>query len=190
MHLPGANHSLPFVWGPRNVSHTVVDVARLTSSRGHIDLSAVQFTQMGTALRAIGATEVKISAPELMEPELGSSWRNRDQDLVGGIPSDLFPGAPRLLLSAWTSSRPMRLPTIISDLDLLHVLIQHHGPVRTIALKGNEAAGFVSGDTVGVLYSSAKEMLQSSGREVDVVIWAEWLPQRPRRPFWPPAPRV
>jgi NAD(P)H-dependent flavin oxidoreductase YrpB (nitropropane dioxygenase family) len=40
-----------------------------------------------------------------------------------------------------------------------------------VALKGNEAAGFVSGDTIGVLYSTAKEMLRESGRELDLVIW-------------------
>ena len=56
--------------------------------------------------------------------------------------------------------------------DLLHRLIQHRGPVRAVALKGNEAAGFVSGDTIGILYSSAKEtMLRSSGREMEMVIW-------------------
>ncbi len=173
MHLPGANQFFAFVWGPRNVSHTVVDVARLTSSRAIFDLSAMQFAQMATALRAAGATAVKISAPDLMEPELEVFLEESGvKTLWVEYHPDLFPGTPEAFLERLDqlSARCACLP-IISDLDLLHRLIQHHGPVRTVALKGNEAAGFVSGDTIGVLYSSTKEMLRSSGREVDVVIW-------------------
>ena len=173
MHLPGANQFFAFVWGSRNVSHTVVDVARLTSSRAIFDLSAMQFAQMATALRAVGATAVKISAADLMEPELEVFLEESGvKTLWVEYHPDLFPGTPEVFLQRLDqlSARCACLP-IISDLDLLHRLIQHHGPVRTVALKGNEAAGFVSGDTIGVLYSSAKEMLRSSGREVDVVIW-------------------
>ena len=173
MHLPGANQFFAFVWGPRNVSHTVVDVARLTSSRAIFDLSAMQFAQMATALRAVGATAVKISAADLMEPELEVFLEESGvKTLWVEYHPDLFPGTPEVFLQRLDqlSARCACLP-IISDLDLLHRLIQHHGPVRTVALKGNEAAGFVGGDTIGVLYSSTKEMLRSSGREVDVVIW-------------------
>ena len=51
MHLPRANQFLAFVWGPRNVSHTVVDVARLTSCGAIFELGAGQFAQMAPALR-------------------------------------------------------------------------------------------------------------------------------------------
>ena len=173
MHLPGANQFFAFVWGSRNVSHTVVDVARLTSSRAIFDLSAMQFAQMAAALRAAGATAVKISAADLMEPELDLFLEESGvKTLWVEYHPDLFPGTPEVFLQRLDqlSARCACLP-IISDLDLLHRLIQHHGPVRTVALKGNEAAGFVGGDTIGVLYSSTKEMFRSSGREVDVVIW-------------------
>ncbi|MDP1762111.1 MAG: acyl transferase, partial [Deltaproteobacteria bacterium] len=173
MHLPGANQFFAFVWGSRNVSHTVVDVARLTSSRAIFDLSAMQFAQMATALRAVGATAVKISAPDLMEPELEVFLEESGvKTLWVEYHPDLFPGAPEVFLDRLDqlSARCACLP-VISDLDLLHRLIQHQSPVRTVALKGNEAAGFVSGDTIGVLYSSTKEMFRSSSREMDVVIW-------------------
>jgi acyl transferase domain-containing protein/NAD(P)H-dependent flavin oxidoreductase YrpB (nitropropane dioxygenase family)/NAD(P)-dependent dehydrogenase (short-subunit alcohol dehydrogenase family)/acyl carrier protein len=173
MHLPGANQFFAFVWGSRNVSHTVVDVARLTSSRAIFDLSATQFAPMATTLRTAGATAVKISALDLMEPELEVFLEESGiKTLWVEYHPDLFPEAPEAFLErlGQLSARCACLP-IITDLDLLHVLIQHQGPVRTVALKGNEAAGFVSGDTIGVLFSSAKEMLRSSGREMDVVIW-------------------
>ena len=133
----------------------------------------MQFAQMATALGAVGATAVKISAPDLMEPELEVFLEESGvKTLWVEYHPDLFPGAPEVFAAGLDqlSARCACLP-VISDLDLLHRLIQHQSPVRTVALKGNEAAGFVSGDTIGVLYSSTKEMLRESGREVDVVIW-------------------
>ena len=173
MHLPGANQFFAFVWGSRNVSHKVVDVARLTSSRAIFDLSAMQFGHTAAALRAAGATAVKIFAPDLMDPELEVFLEESGvKTLWVEYHPDLFPDAPEVFLerlgqlSARCACRP-----IISDLDLLHLLLQHQTPVRTIALKGNEAAGFVSGDSIGVLFSSVKEMLRESAREMEVVIW-------------------
>ena len=173
MHLPGANQFFAFVWGPRNVSHKVVDLARLTSSRAIFDLSAMQFAQMATPLREVGATAAKISAHDLMEPEIEVFLEESGvKTLWVEYHPDLFPGTPDAFLERLDhlSARCACLP-VISDLDLLHRLIQHPGPVRTVALKGNEAAGFVSGETIGVLYSTAQKMLRESGREVDVVIW-------------------
>ena len=173
MHLPRANQFLAFVWGPRNVSHTVVDAARLTACRAIFDLSAVPVAQMAPALRAAGATAAKISAHDFMDPELEVFLEESGvKTLWVEYHPDLFPGAPEAFLERLDhlSARCACLP-VMSDLDLLHRIIQHHGPVRTVALKGNEAAGFVSGETIGVLYSGAQELLRESGREVEVVIW-------------------
>ena len=40
-----------------------------------------------------------------------------------------------------------------------------------IVLKGCEAAGFVSGETTLVLYSTVKEMLHASAKDLDILIW-------------------
>ena len=173
MHLPGANQFFAFVWGPRNVSPTVVDLARLTSSRAIFDLSAMQWAQMATAMRVAGATAAKISAHDLMEPEIEVFLEESGvKTLWVEYHPDLFPDTPDAFLARLDhlSARCACLP-VISDLDLLHRLIRRHGPVRTVALKGNEAAGFVSGETIGILYSTAREMVRESGREMEVVIW-------------------
>ncbi|MDP2045543.1 MAG: hypothetical protein Q8L00_04940 [Deltaproteobacteria bacterium] len=136
MHLPGANQFFAFVWGSRNVSHTVVDVARLTSSRAIFDLNAMQFAQMATALRAAGATAVKISAADLMEPELEVFLEESGvKTLWVEYHPDLFSGAPEVFLQRLDqlAARCTCLP-IISDLDLLHMLIQRQGPVKTVGL--------------------------------------------------------
>ena len=77
MHLPRANQFLAFVWGPRNVSHTVVDLARLTSSRAIFDLSAAQFAQMATALRRVGATAARYPPTTLWSQSLRQDIRPR-----------------------------------------------------------------------------------------------------------------
>ena len=173
MHLPRANQFLGFVWGPRSVSHKVVDLARLTSSRAIFDLSAAPLAKMAIALRGVGATAAKISAHDFMEPELEAFLEESGiSALWVEYHPDLFPVTPEAFCQRLdqVSPRCACLP-VISDLNLLHHLLQHHVPVRTVALKGNEAAGFVSSDTIGVLYSSARELLRQSGREMDVVIW-------------------
>ena len=157
MHLSRANQFFAFVWGPRNLSHKVVELERITSSRAIFDLSATQFTQMATALRVIGATAAKISAHDFMEPEIEVFLEESGvKTLWVEYHPDLFPGTPDAFLERLDqlSARCACLP-VISDLDLLHRLMQHAGPVRTVALKGNEAAGFVSSDSIGVLYSTA-----------------------------------
>jgi acyl transferase domain-containing protein/NAD(P)H-dependent flavin oxidoreductase YrpB (nitropropane dioxygenase family)/NAD(P)-dependent dehydrogenase (short-subunit alcohol dehydrogenase family)/acyl carrier protein len=173
MHLPRANQFLAFVWGPRNVSHTVVDLARLTSSRAIFDLSGIQFAQMATALGEVGATAAKLSARDLMAPDLEVCLEESGvKTLWVEYHPDLFPGTPDAFLHRLDhlSARCVCLP-VISDLDLLNRIIQNQGPVRTVALKGNEAAGFVSGETIGVLYSSAREMVRENGGKMDLVIW-------------------
>lgn len=107
MHLPGANQFFAFVWGSRNVSHTVVDAARLSSSRAIFDLSATQFAQMAAALRAAGATAVKIAAADLMEPELEVFLEESGvKTLWVEYHPDLSPAPPRFFSTGWTSSRP------------------------------------------------------------------------------------
>jgi hypothetical protein len=107
MHLPGANQFLAFVWGPRNINHTVVDLARLTSSRAIFDLSAMPCTQMAAALRVAGATAAKIAARDFMEPEIEVFLEESGvKTLWVEYHPDLFPGAPRPFWRGWTSSRP------------------------------------------------------------------------------------
>jgi acyl transferase domain-containing protein/NAD(P)H-dependent flavin oxidoreductase YrpB (nitropropane dioxygenase family)/NAD(P)-dependent dehydrogenase (short-subunit alcohol dehydrogenase family)/acyl carrier protein len=173
MHLPHANQFLAFVWGPSNVSHTVVDLARLTSCRAIFDLSATPLAQMATALPVVGATTAKISAHALMEPEIEAFLEESGvKTLWVESHPDLFPGTPDAFLQRLDhlSDRCACLP-VVSDLDLLHRLMAHPNRVSTVALKGNEAAGLVSGESIGVLFSNAKEMVRQSGRRLDLVIW-------------------
>ncbi|MCX5891222.1 MAG: beta-ketoacyl synthase N-terminal-like domain-containing protein, partial [Deltaproteobacteria bacterium] len=173
MHLPPENQFFAFVWGSRNVSHTVVDLARRTHSSAIFDLSPMQFTQMATALRKAGASAAKISANDLIEPEIEVFLEESGvKTLWIEYHPDLFSGTPEAFLErlGQLSARCACVP-VTGDLDLLYRLIQGAGPLTTVALKGSEAAGFVGGETLGVLYSSLREMVRERGRKLDLVIW-------------------
>ena len=173
MHLANAHQFLAFVWGARNLSHAVGDLARRTSSIAIFDLSNVQFTQMATALRMAGATSVKISANDFMdgdlevfmeESEVKTLWIEYHPDLLACTPEAFLERLAHL------SARWACVP-VTSDLDLLRRIVQRHGPPVTVALKGNEAAGLVGGESIGVLFSSTMEMVRARGRNLDLVIW-------------------
>jgi len=50
-------------------------------------------------------------------------------------------------------------------------MVKEDSGIGRIVLKGCEAAGFVSGETTLVLYSTAKEMLHASAKNLDILLW-------------------
>ena len=131
MHLPPENQFFAFVWGSRNVSHTVVDLARRTYSSAIFDLSPIQFTQMAAALRMAGATAAKISANDFMEPEIEVFLEESGvKTLWIEYHPDLFSGTPEAFLErlGQLSARCACVP-VTGDLDLLHRIIQGPGPL-------------------------------------------------------------
>ena len=104
MHLPGANQFFAFVWGSRNVSHAVVDVARIEPRQ--IDLNVMQFAQMAAALRAVGATAGSTAA-DLMQSELDLFLEESGvKTLWVEYHPDLLPGTPEVFLQRLDQLRP------------------------------------------------------------------------------------
>ena len=68
-------------------------------------------------------------------------------------------------------SEDYRCFPIVGDVPLLAAMVKEDSGIGRIVLKGCEAAGFVSGETTLVLYSTAKEMLHASAKSLDVLIW-------------------
>jgi len=94
------------------------------------------------------------------------------------MPVPLLPGDPSALLERLRIlSEDYRCFPIVGDVPLLAAMVKEDSGIGRIALKGCEAAGFVSGETTLVLYSTAKEMLHSSAKSLDVLIWGESPPR-------------
>jgi malonyl CoA-acyl carrier protein transacylase len=56
-------------------------------------------------------------------------------------------------------------------LDLLAAILKDRSGIGRIVLKGCEASGFVGSETTAALYSVVKEMLRTSSKPLDILIW-------------------
>jgi len=56
-------------------------------------------------------------------------------------------------------------------MDFLAAMFNDTSGIGRIVLKGYEASGFVSGETITALYSMVKEMQRKPSRPLDILIW-------------------
>ena len=60
---------------------------------------------------------------------------------------------------------------MLGDPELIRRVVQEFPGIKRIALKGNEAAGFVSSQTAFILYSSTREIIRLRGAGPDLYLW-------------------
>jgi malonyl CoA-acyl carrier protein transacylase len=159
-------------------------MARRTGSRAIFDFSGMGAEALRSFLQrahsAIPISDIKISAPTLMDPSLGRSLKDAG---VQGIWVECHPPFSQGDLAAFLQrlrvlSENHRCFPIIGDLDLLAAIWQDRSGIGRIVLKGCEASGFVSGETTLVLYSAVKEMLRTGSQSLDILIWGGvWTPE-------------
>jgi malonyl CoA-acyl carrier protein transacylase len=169
--------TIAFVWRPREISSSVVDVARRTGSQAIFDLNATDFEQAGLSLlqadARADAVELKVSPDALMsqgledllrETELKRAWVELHPALLDGDVAPIFTKIAKL-------SEEYEIIPIIGDPDLIKRVVTDFPGVGKIALKGNEASGFVSTQTAFILYSTAREAIRSRGAGPDLYVW-------------------
>jgi len=168
-----SNPLLSFLWRPNEINHSVMEVARQTSTGAIFDISTDHGGDMAEALAATGAKDIKISADFFMEPALedflqesgvDTIWVEHHPALVTCTPEAFLERLHHL-------SAPFGCIPISGDLDFLTLTLQSEWHPPAIALKGAEAAGFVSRETVGVLYTTLREMGNRGARMPGLIIW-------------------
>jgi malonyl CoA-acyl carrier protein transacylase len=164
---------LSFLWPANENTHAVVDVADKTSTGAIFDISKNHSAETARALRAAGAKDILISAEYLMdqalegflqETHVETLWIEYHSALLG-CPPDAFLGRLHEL------SARLRCIPISGDLDFLTLTLESESASPLIALKGAEAAGFVSRETIGVLYATLRKMGASQARKPGLIIW-------------------
>ena len=164
---------LAFLWQSAEISRSVVDAARRTSSVALFDVVADAPTDTAKVLRDARAKDVKLSVKDLMNPAfegfLESSsvetlWVEYHPALVSCTPEAFLDRMGKL------STRYKCIP-VSGDLDFLGLALQSEWQPPVIALKGSEAAGFTSRETVGILFSTMREMACRRSVEPEFVIW-------------------
>ena len=166
-----SNPYFAFVWRAQQITSSVVGMARSTGICAIFDFSALMPMQYAQALRVAGAKHVKITPDyflditltDFMEKSCANTiWVEYNQALTD-IHQDIF------LERLENLSLKYNVIPITGDPELLASIVQMDRTVGAIAIKGSEAAGFVSAETTGILYSIARQMPRQYRK--DLIIW-------------------
>jgi malonyl CoA-acyl carrier protein transacylase len=166
-----------FVWRPEEITPSVIQMAERTGSSAVFDFSMMGVDGLRSFLRkadlAGHVRDIKISVPAFFEPSLGKLLEETEVHNIWVechplfFQGDLYAFLQRLR----ELSENHRCFPIIGDMDLLAAILKDSSGIERIVLKGCEASGFVSGETTTALYSMVKEMLRTSSKPLDILIW-------------------
>ncbi|MEW6666215.1 MAG: SDR family NAD(P)-dependent oxidoreductase [Thermodesulfobacteriota bacterium] len=173
MHETLPNPVFAFLWRPAEITPAVVDMARQTSTVALFDIGPNPAGDIQRALQAAGAKDIRIWAGDFMDPALeGFLAAARVETLWVEYHPALESCAPEAFLSRARelSARFACIP-ISGDPDFLALALQPEWHVPALALKGSEAAGFVSRETGGVLYSTLREMAGGGTQGPGLILW-------------------
>ncbi len=173
MTIGESNTILSFVWRSNEITHSVVDAARRTSTGAIFDVSADHPVDTTKALKAAGAKEIRISAEYFMAPVLEGFLQETD---VNTLWVEYNPALTTITPEAFLerlrelSTRFVCIP-ISGDLDFFTLCLQSDRPPPVIAIKGAEAAGFVSRETSGILFATLRKMTSLRAEKPELIIW-------------------
>jgi len=155
----------------------VTQMANRTGSRAIFDLSMMGADALRSALRkadpAAQVRDIKISASAVMDPTLEQLLQEtRVRNLWVECHPLIFRGDfPVFLQRLRGLAEDCNLFPIIGDLDLLAALLTDSPGIGRVVLKGCEASGFVSGETILALYAAVKEMRHNLSQSMEILIW-------------------
>ena len=164
---------IAFVWQPQDLNRTVMDLSRGTATTAIFDLSRHHPQEWTAGLKSAGAGHVKISSEALLDPNLTDFVQEAGIDTLWvEFHPDLFPGGADLFLSRLQKLESgCRVVPISGDLDFLRQMIKAEHPPEAIALKGLEASGLVSSETLGILFAALEQEIPASTRPPRLIVW-------------------
>ena len=166
----------PFIallWQPQDLNRTVMDMSRGTATTAIFDLSRHHPEEWTAALKAAGAGHVKISSEALLDPGLDAFIQEAGVDTLWvEFHPILFPGDAALFLSRLQKFENLcRIVPISGDLEFLLQLVRAEQPPEAIALKGSEASGLVSPETLGILFATLEQESAAASRPPRLIVW-------------------
>ncbi|MDW7772705.1 MAG: SDR family NAD(P)-dependent oxidoreductase [Desulfobulbaceae bacterium] len=169
--------TIAFVWRPEEMVPPVTQMAQRTGSRAIFDVSMMGMDALRSALRkadpAAQVTDIKISAPVLLDPSLEQLLQETGvRNLWVECHPQFFRGDFSVFLQRLRGlAKDCNFFPILGDLDLLAALLTDSPGIGRVVLKGCEASGFVSGETTLALYSAVKEMRHNLLPSMEILIW-------------------
>ena len=166
-----------FVWRPEEITPAVIQMARRTGSRAIFDFSMMGVGGLRSFLRKADTAghvrDIKISVQTFLDPSLGQLLQETGvQAIWVECHPQFFQGDPAIFLRRLRElSADHRCFPITGDLDLLAAILKNSADIASVVLKGCEASGFVSSETVTALYAMVKELQPTPAKSLDILIW-------------------
>jgi malonyl CoA-acyl carrier protein transacylase len=169
--------SLIFLFQADNISSALIDTAKDLNVRVAFDLGSENPSVHQTSLLVADASQdvvdLKIFPDVLSDPKLGPTLREID---VRRIWLDMEPvsalGDKNLIYEQITElASDFEIVPILSDLSSIREIIKDHPEITSIAIKGNEAAGFSGPETLLTLFSTVSSLVKQSNSHTNIFIW-------------------
>ena len=164
---------LGFVWRSKEIGRSVVDAALKTDTMSIFELGELDAKTAEVIFKA-GATDALIPAGLFMDADVASFLARSGLETlwVEYHPAMIDQGADAFFERISELSNKVRIVPVTGDWDFLNRLLQRENSrIKAVALKGSEAAGLVSPESVGVLFSTWLEHLEKASKSINTIIW-------------------
>jgi len=169
--------SIAFVFFAEHISSAVVGTARRTGTKAIFDLAGIDPPTARDRLLQAGAgseaVELKLSADFLFNPTLPDFLKEIQVTTVWvelqGSPEQ---EQTRALVERMSElSDEFTIIPIMGSVPVAREIIENHPEIRLIAIKGNEASGFVGNETLFTLYAAVRQILRDREKGPGLSIW-------------------
>lgn len=177
--MPGMTISpaLHFVFRPNDLKSSIIENARRIGIRTVCDVSRSDRGMLSRFRQepgiARGVTDLKVAASDLMDPHLIPLIQSCgiERMWVELHPLLLQRGLADYLNRVVELAGVSSVVPIVGSLDVFDCLAREYPQIERVALKGNEASGFVGSETLLTLYTSAREMARERRRGPELCAW-------------------
>ena len=177
VHLLSDKPSIAFLFYPEHISPPVVRAARQTGTKAVFDLAGIDPVAARERLLqadiSSDAVELKLSADFLFDPALPDFLTEAKVATVWvelhGTPEQRETRA--LLAKISELSGEFTIIPITGRLPLIREIIENHPEIKLIALKGNEASGFVGTETIFTLHAAVRQIVRDRAEGPGLCIW-------------------
>lgn len=164
---------LAFLLRPEEISRSAMAVFQQAHTQPVLDISKFRTTELSEIITSYATHNVKISPGHFMSPSikvlieeagvhnLYVEYQPQASDIK---PADFLKRLREL------SNRCGCIP-VTSDLSLIANLAQMEDPPAALALKGAEASGLVSKETIGILFATLKSLRKKTTKQPSCIIW-------------------
>ena len=164
---------IAFLWHPKAFLSEVATMARQTGTTAILDCSGMSITDIKSTLETVKGVDIKISAEIFMEEarELIVQECSMNRIWIDFHPLTTPYSTREFIQHAAMISKTCPCIPVVSDWNTIRAILAGEHEIGSFALKGCEAAGLGSGDSLMNLYSTVREEIRPRLKEPDILLW-------------------